>query len=317
MIFINPDRTNLPPLPNSQICPGLEALTGADIVVSTLPIPPTLALDLHIKEWSLFVQIKIGYDVLSFDALHNFCARAQKSKIPKTQAILLRVGEYWEDENHLLRLKSYKPFGTTTWNDYQRLLMACDVRGINVVPEIRNIDELPQWIENRLAIAEKVLEEGLREVYPPRVSPTFTSDDIWQEVKEVSDDTWEYLLCAGLKGFGQGTVENVREYINKELPHILPGDGIDVLRILTELDDKGKLIHNVKGWGEGKAGKLRSILGLTKGRNISLCFEDTETPYKDGWYQALSIFKQLIDDGHSVKNAFNAVMKLNKEVIEF
>jgi len=315
-IFLSPDRTQYPPLPDTQICNELEALTGSDLCLTRFPLPVSEStLQSHISAKALFVQIKIGYDILSFDALRNFCARVQKCQIPKTQAILLRVGEYWEDENNLLRIKSSRPFGNTAWNDYQRLLMACDVRGVNVVPEIRDINELGKWLDNRVAIFEKTENEGKREIYPPRVEPRFEIDDIWQLIEEVPDDTIEYLLCAGMKGLGQSTITAVRQYFQDELPH-LPPAGHYFLSVLTDMEN-GKLKHNIKGWGVKRAQKLRYILMLPDNINLSLNGSITENDYLAGWNFALETFKNLIDEGHSVKDSFNACVKMAKDLIPF
>lgn len=308
-ILIEPDRTTYPPALNAEIIPGIEQLTGADLIISDCPLPFMEAtLQDYIDSGSLFVQIKIGYDILSFDALHNFCARIQRAQIPKQQAILLRIGEYWEDENGLFRIKGSRPYGQTTWQQYRRMLMSNMLRGITIYPEcLSSVDELPQWIEDYQSVIEKIRSEGKRELYPQYLPPQFEVDDIWQLVEEVDPNTWEHLLCAGLKGFGQKTVQNIREYFDNEL--LRPPSGLTVLETLTDEDERGKAIHNIKSWGDTKRKILRDILFLPPGFNLRAKeIMSNGDNFHHGWYGALRSLKEMIEEGHSVKNAFNGLM---------
>lgn len=316
MIFIEPDRTQYPDNFQATPNPGLEQLTGADMCISKLPLPVgASSLETHIKNNSLFVQIKIDYDCLSFDAIHNFCARVQAAKIPQQQAILLRVGEHWQDDDNLLRIKNQKPYGKTTWRDYRKSVMSAMGRGVTVYPEIlASIDDLQGWIEDYQDTLEKFEKEGKREIYPPRVAPMFEIDNIWQLVEEVEPNTWEYFLCAGLYGMGQKTVQNIRDYFQDTLARV--PDGWHVLKVLTEEDAKGNGVHNVKGWGDGKRKNLRDLLMIPPGWNIDL-MNDFTTPYQSGWKAALWKFKKLMDEGNNPKDAFNACVLLADETIEF
>jgi hypothetical protein len=187
-------------------------------------------------------------------------------------------------------------------------------RGVTVYPDyLPSMDDLQNWIDNQIAIQEKFEREGKREIYPPRVEPIFHPDDIWQLVEEVDSNTIDYLLCAGFKGFGQKTVTAVREYFKTELPH-LPPSGHYFLSVLTDMEN-GKLKHNVKGWGIKRAQKLRDILMLPENINLSINGKITDKPYEAGWLGFGETFKELIDKGHSVKDAFNACIKMN--LIEF
>lgn len=317
MIYIAPDRTQYTNLPRHIISPELEPLTGADMLISDFPIEMIneSTLQGHIQSRALFVQIKVGYDVLSFDGLHNFCARVQKCQIPKSQAILLQIGEYWQDENGLLRLKGSKPYGNTTWRDYRKALIGCELRGVTVFPEsLSSMDELPGWIEDYRAMIEKTINEGKRQIYPQPAPPAFVSDDIWQEVEELSPNTWEYLLCAGLKGFGIKTVEAIREYFGT-VPHLSADWGFYALKVLTDKEN-GKLVHNISGWGNARADKLRGILGLPDNCNLALNGKINEDAFARGWYGALRSFRELVENGHNAKDAFNGLTKQANEFFD-
>jgi len=314
MIYIAPDRTSYTNLPQHIVSPELETLTGADMMISDFPIEQldSSTLQAHIQAKALFVQIKIGYDALNFDGLHNFCARVQKAQIPKNQAILLRVGDYWKDENGLIRIRGNKPYGNTTWRDFRKAMIACELRGITVFPEcLQSMDELPEWIEDYQFTVNKKIEEGKRELYPSRPVPQFQPDDIWQEMVEVSEDDWRYFLCAGLKGFGVTTANNVCDYLRDNLPH-LNSTGYYALKVLTDENKKGKPAHNVKGWGDKSRAKLRALLQLPPGYNLAVrC--DGDFDYVKGWRDFGASFQKMVEDGHNAKDAFNGLMKMVKE----
>lgn len=319
MIFYEPDVTKYPQefKKQARVNPGLEALTGTDFVITTLPLLINqLTLQKHIDKHALFVQLKIGYDILSFDALHNFCARIQKCQIPKQQAILLQVGSYWKDENNYFRVKGKQKQGFTTWQQYRKMLMVNMTRGITVFPEqLESIDDLLGWIEDYQSALEKIEKEPNKEIYPPKQKLIFQPDDIWQLVEEVPKESWEYLLCSGLDGMGQKTVQAVREYFHNEL--LVPPTGHQVLKVLTDQDENGKALHKISGWGDKRRKTLRNILFLPDGFNLEVIEKGIDKPYQKGWQVALETFKELVENGHNAQDAFNACVKLSREVIEF
>lgn len=281
-IFTEPDVTAYPPDFQSISCPGLEAMTGADMVISKLPLPPTANLQLHIKNRSLFVQIKIGYDICSFDQLHSSIARMQSQQIPKGQAILLPIGEYWEDETGLLRIKGHKAFGTTPYSTLGTIYDMWEYRGgtVEALPP-KDINGLQQWIDRKIASLDKVTNEGKRDIYPP--SPTFALEDIWQVVEEIQD--WRRFFVSGLEGFGSKTAQLVYEYIAANYPEN-PSSAYLALHFLTDEDDKGKAVHNIPGWGDKSRAKFRKILGIGAGWNLS------EMSYRLAFYQGWQSFGQ-------------------------
>ncbi len=316
-IFYEPDITAYSKefLETAIKCSGLEALTGADIIISNVPknpltqttVNPVENLQSHINCHSLFVQIKIGYDICSFDNLKSSIARMQKCRIPKGQAILLPIGEYWKDENSLLRVKHSKPYGNTQYSTLSTVYNMWSMRGGIVEPlPPNNIDDLLPWIKQKQKSLEKVNKEGKREIYPNRQIQTFDSDDIWQTIEEVPKDDWRYFFCAGLDGFGIKLAQSVEMYIQKDTD-LMPGSVYQVLMVLTDENEKGKPVHNIAGWGDGKRKKLRSLLGIPDGWNLG------EVTYRLAFYQGWKSFgaelKRLVDKGKSVKDAHSDLMK--------
>lgn len=323
MIYIAPDRTQYPDNLQATISSELEPLTGADMLISNFPLDfSEQTLQAHIDSRGLFVQIKIGYDVLNFEGLHNFCARAQKSRIPKNQAILLRIGDYWRDDEGLLRVKGSKPYGNTTWQNYRRAMIGCEIRGITVFPEcLASVDELTDWIADYQIMIDKVSNEGKRELYPTKYTPQFEADDIWQEMYEVDKNDPRYIMVAGLDKFGEKKAIATFQYIIENFPHIRiehTDNGKNEYttclyyfwKVLTDEDEKGKAIHNIPGIGDKFRKWFRGVIGLTPGCNLSVTNNDNPDSFMRGWYAFGKSFEDMVTNGHSPKDSFNGLMKM-------
>lgn len=262
--FTEPDCTIYPSNFTSKNCPGLEALTGADMVLSQIPIPPTVNLDLHIKNRSLFVQIKIGYDIISFDQLHSSIARMQKCGIPKGQAILLPIGEYWQDGLSNLRIKGKKPFGNIPYSTLETIFDMWDMRGGIVEPSPpKHIDDLQGWIDRKQHAFDKIAKEGKKDVYPPR--PEFIPEDIWQSVEEITD--WRKFLVSGLDKFGSAKANAVFKYA-REYFDGSPFGFYHILCLMTDEKD-GKPVHKIPLWGDKSRQDFREQLGIQDHWNLS------------------------------------------------
>lgn len=285
IIFYEPDATKYPQsfLDIAKHCNGLEQLTGADFVIAKLPIPPTNNLKIHIDSKALFVQLKIDYDICSFDQLHSSIARMQQCKIPKGQAVLLPIGEYWQDENGLLRVKGQKAFGDTRYTALGTIYDMWSMRGGIVEPlPPKDTDGLMGWIERKWSSIEKIEKEGTRDIYSP--SPVFQPDDIWQEVKEIKD--WRKTLVSGLDNFGSKKANAIFNYIRDETPES-EYNFYFVLSILTDEDTNGKAIHSkVPLWGDASRKDLREKLGLIDGWNLG------ELSYRIAFYHGWKAFGQ-------------------------
>jgi hypothetical protein len=307
-VFIEPDRTQYPPNFEAISCAGLEQLTGADMVISSIPIPPTINLTLHIANRSLFVQIKIGNDNLSFDAIHRFIARTQACEIPKNQAILLRIGEQWKDNEDRFRIRGQSSYGTTAWRDYRRMIMANGFRGITIFPEcLSSIDDLP-WIEDYQAIIQKIKEEGSRDIYPP--PPIFQPDDIWQAVEEIRD--WRRFFVSGLEGFGSKKANALFAYVSENYS----GQQVSaykVMCLMTDEDKKGKPLHKIPLWGNKSRKEFRGLLGIPEGWNLpELAYH---LAFYQGWQSFGNEFARLVNKTGKPKEVHKKLMKEREKMI--
>ncbi len=317
-IFYEPDVTAYSKelLEVATKCTGLEALTGADIVISNVPenpltqtiVNPVDNLQSHINCHSLFVQIKIGYDICSFDNLKSSIARMQKCQIPKGQAILLPIGEYWKDENSLLRVKHSKPYGNTQYNTLSTVYDMWSMRGGIVEPlPPKNIDDLLPWIKQKQKSLEKVNREGKRDIYA--AAPEFISDDIWQVVEEITD--YRKFLVSGLDKFGSKKAQAIFEHMNINFPE-QQYSAFAAFNIMTEEKD-GKPIHKIPLWGTTSRKEFRNVLGIPDGWNLG------EVTYRLAFYQGWKSFgtelKRLIEKGKSVKDAYTTLMNESQNMM--
>jgi len=317
-IFVDPDELKssslFPQLDTIKECPGLEALTGADFAISRLPILiKESTLQLHIERRTLFVQRKSGYDILSFDNLKHAIARMKACSIPQQQSILLFIGKDWQDDNGLLRVEGSKPYGDTTYETFIKLKAKWRFRG-GVVDWINNPEQLQLWIEAQENALLDVESEGKREIYPDRQLPELEPDDIWQPVEEIDRGDIRYLMCAGLYGFGPKLANSVLDYANE---NGLSSLGIYYFKLLTDENEKGKAVYNVKGWGNKSRGNLRQMLALPKGVNIGFEHLDSDEgkQWCKGWIAALESFRQMIDNGHKPVDAWQGLMKQCNELV--
>ena len=323
-IYIAPDRTGYPDNFQAEISAELEPLTGTDMLISSFPFGPDQStLQAHIDSRGLFVQIKIGYDALSFDGIHNFCARVQECKIPKSQAILLLVGDFWRDDSGLFRVRSQKPYGDTTWRNFRRAMIGAMARGITVYPEfLPSMNELPEWIEDYQDMLSKFEDEGKRELYPASIKPMFENEDIWQEMTEVDKNDPRYTMVAGLAGFGEKKAMATFKYIIENLPHIRIEHSNDkneyvtclyhFWKVLTDEDEKGKATHNVPGWGDKSRQDFRQKIGLAMGEN--LCIRKmSDFDYTAGWEAFGQEFIKRVNQGNNPQEAFGQLMEMAKE----
>ncbi len=311
--FIEPDVTQYPSGFEAVKCPGLEALTGADMCISRLPILPNEKnLQMHIGTRALFVQIKVGYDIMPDDRLKSSIARMMICKIPKGQAILLPIGEYWQDKEGLLRVKGKVSFGTTLFTTLATIFDKWRFRGGEVHCDDttpKYIDGLQEWIDQKEKSILKIEKEGTREIYPP--SPEFVPEDIWQPVKEVDD--WRNLLVSGLKGFGSAKANAVWKYARENFEGS-PYGFYQILCMMTdEMDDKA--VHKIPLWGSKSRKEFRELLGIQDSFNLSdLAWEST---YFQGWRSCLDQFAYMIGQEKTlstqkIQNIFDELRKENQ-----
>lgn len=256
-IFVEPtevtEQSRLPQLDGATVVNGLEAMTGADLVISPLDAPLTkVLLREHNSAYALFVQRKSGHDLAHSvgPRLNSSLARMWEVASSQSQRVLLFVGtltekdgEAWIDGRATRMHYNAIAGALARWND----------RG-GVVEYLANDALIPDWATMR----EKQLREYIQPngeikwCWPemPHLTEIDKNDPMQMPVQvrdgrvtlatlpgigtEKAQDLWEWggrdlwriihaltdyeTLKATNKprGIGQGTIRNVRAYFQME-----------------------------------------------------------------------------------------------------
>lgn len=258
MLFADPDELeSLFPL-NPIPCPDLEALTGADFLLSSMPILPTSNISWHIENNSIFVNIKRGYDlVVNHDSHKNFAARIQKLGIKPGRAVLLGIGDY-RDKEGFLHITGYnKPPSAIPYKVYLQTTVNCLSRGLIwlTVPSSEHIGDFIASIDKRPTEGIVVYNKG---------SYSWEADEWWQQVEEPASDDIRKVLSCGLPEFGPKKAQAIHQYL---IDNHLPLNLFNALVVLSAVNEKGKRQFEVPMFGVKSHKQLRQIL-------FSLCDDE-------------------------------------------
>lgn len=271
MIFADPDEMGIAEKLGVEIVssPQLEALTGADFVVSPLDIPfvPAL-LQRHIDAGCYLVQRKSGLDLSSsvVERLSTSLARMQALGAKQSQCVLVFVGVMVCDVNGEGKI-DYKPIhgfnGSSFWI-VQSAIEKWMERG-GVYTNLSRIGLLGEWMVMKERHARIIMENPTCTVYetPDPLHEIIPSDPL-QELVLVKD--WRVTL-ASIKGIGKGKVESLITYINtqyEEAQMERQATLTDCILWMTNWE----LIKVVPGYGKGIYKSIRRWFGLSDGINL-------------------------------------------------
>jgi hypothetical protein len=167
-------NSRLPSLPGAVVLDSLEALTGADILISALQAPATTEtlLRRHIAAGALLVQRKSGLDLVNSmgEVMNYSLARMWQAGGRQGQNVLLFSGVLSMDasgaavvDGHTCTSSYWNVVGALgRWND----------RG-GVVERVDSDSLIPQWCAMRLKAVEEYAKPGggIKSVYPPTDYP--------------------------------------------------------------------------------------------------------------------------------------------------
>lgn len=224
MVLIDPTEgdadTRLPSLPNAIVSPGLEALTGADLLLSALDAPASTEtlIRKHIAAGALLVQRKSGADLVHSigDRLNSSLARMHEVAPRRAaQHVLLFTGTLTCDADGQALIDGHDAMGKF-WAVTAALARWGDRGG--VVETLPTDAMIPQWVEMRLKhLREYAAPEGaVRFVYPPNEVPMDppAADDPLQLPIAVRDGR---VVLAQLRGIGPKLAERIWEYTGRNL----------------------------------------------------------------------------------------------------
>ena len=305
------DNSLFPSSIDVRPCPGLEALTGCDFVISRIPISPVNALQLHISSKALFCQRKSGYDAIGdFKQIWLEIERIQNCKIPMAQTFVLFIGQYKPDKNGNLALKTRKetPYLTLLKIEAELGYSGVQIRRLN------DESELSLWIQAQYEELKDIEERGNKKEIFTKGSGWTKDDDPFQDVIEIDD--WRNLFLNGVKGIGLRTLEYIQEYAQDDL-----SGAFRALQFIVNNDPEGKPLHRIKNIGNETRSLVRRILGIEDKYNIYIREANSQTEFNEGWNSALDGFKSLIEEkdenGKPKRTPSEAWQQLRNQEIPF
>lgn len=310
IIFCDPDELDsLAPL-NPVSCPGLEQLTGADFLLSSMPILPTSNPQWHIENDSILVNIKRGYDlVVNHDSHKNMAARMQKLGVRPGRAILLGVGDY-RDKDGFLHVTGYnKPPSTIPYKVYLQTVVNCLSRGL-IWLTVPSSDHLPDFI----ASIDKRPSESITVYNKGSYS---WGDEWWQQVEEPANDDIRKILSCGLPEFGPKKAQALYQYLTD---NHLPLNLFNALVVLSAVNEKGKRQFDVPMFGIKSHRQIRSLLfnlneDHTSNCNLSLDGGDFQQGAKAALDQFHLLFQEKLKGGMEFRKAYEESINVVKNTI--
>jgi len=267
-------NTKMPDVPGAVTSTVLEALTGADVMVSPekYPVKSEMLIRRHINSGAILVQRKSGRDLVSSlgDRLNGSLAKMFEIDTPFSgQRVLLTTGIFMQGPDgsclvgEVLSPNSIKPYinWTDTGRSYKGVRTAMqewNIRGGVSTYSLPWNGEITEWLlslEKNLISAK---ESGVKEILkthdfpddPPR------EDDILQLPRRVDDFRKVLITHENLGAKGAN--------ILWEYTHQSP---IGCIEILT-----GSTIPQVKGIGKKTVERNRELWGLEPGMKIGVFY---------------------------------------------
>lgn len=274
----------------------LEAVTGADIMISHLQMPATtetLILN-HVRAGALLIQRKSGEDLVRSigERINVSLAKMRSVGARQYQCILLSTGYFapsFGDSDtwvgSLQQTGKGKPY--ITWRKVKWPYAALDselrhftMRGGVYIP-LTCDEQIPGWV----LAAEKDLvafssdSQRVKEIWPSANSypPDLPlDDDPLQELRTVTDGR---VVLAQFHGIGPAiataTWDTIREFRRKCMPD---GDPAlwepDLATALVVLTGEKPGTIKVPGFGEGKRRAIREQLCIPAGMDFALIITD-------------------------------------------
>ncbi len=323
-IYFDPDEQHRFTSIEAEPSPGLEGLTGADFLISDLPIEPVENIQWHIENGSLFVQLKFNYDfVTNHEQRHKFPARVQALKIPHWQCVYLFVGDDRDKEGYFT-IGGKNPLNGISYRTFMKMKAKARLRGCHV-EWIRSEAQLEEWIQ----VQAEALEESHKDTIFTKPSYVWGDGDIWQQVEEVNPQSVVHTLACGLWNLGPKRAQSLVDYLIK---HSLPVNLFQALYVLSRIDDKNKFVHKIPRIGTDYQKWVRDLMfrdetlvsdedhKLLEGFNICLETTDNENEFHRGAMSGRSTvskyFKAEIDANKPGKVAWNTALKLSGKFID-
>lgn len=224
-IFVDPTETRagsrLPAMAGSVVVNGLEALTGADMMLSVYAAPATseALIRAHVRAGALLVQRKSGEDLINSMGAHLNSALDRMWTLTKRpgQCVLLFSGILSADSNGMAVIdgrmahRSYMSVlgGMSRWHD----------RG-GVVETLAGDEHIPSWCEMKLTHLREYCDPSgeVKHFYPDTALRVVDKSDPLQMLIKVNDGR---VTLATLPGIGAKTADDLWTWGGGNLARIL------------------------------------------------------------------------------------------------
>ena len=262
-IFIEPGEQNSESrlsgivIKNSTPYPGLEALTGADLMVTSWSKPPTSKriIQKHLDRGALLVQRKSIADLLESmqtERVYRQIARMREYKVSTRHTILLSVGLYLPNRQNKVRKGTFDG-RSIKWRHtkagYPAFRAQLSALGDTVrVEHLAHEQELPAWLVDReRAVLAYAKEHG----YPTKI----VYDQPLREMKHGTD--WWYNLTL-FEYWGETRARDAGKFLTEQ--------GVGTFaHALEYFSDEHNMQNRPRGIGARCFTSVRAGLGLHPG----------------------------------------------------
>ena len=240
-----------------KIAPDLEALTGADLMISGLSMPATseMLIRKHIAAKALLVQRKHRMDLISSlgDRLKKSIAKMRATGARQSQCVLLFIGILTCDREGKAVIDGQKT-GRDYWSVHAGMDTWVKYGGV-VAPPLSKASLIPAWllmkerhVKETIAIPKKDF------ILTPDILRIVENDDPLQELVVIKDWRQTILCCPG---WGIKKVQALYH----ALKEISGDDEPTLLEAMAWMSDE-KLGSSIPGVGKGLVKKARDWMGL-------------------------------------------------------
>ena len=183
-----------------KIAPDLEALTGADIMISGLNMPATseLLIRKHIEAKALLIQRKHRMDMVASigDRMRKSIAKMRATGAHQSQCVLLLIGILTCDRDGKAVID-----GQNTGRDYWAVNAGLSVwtkYGGVVEPPLSKVSLIPEWLKMKERHVKEIIAIPTKEFIPtPDTMRVVDRDDPLQELVIVKDWRGTAICCPG------------------------------------------------------------------------------------------------------------------------
>lgn len=281
LIFADPTESNFLKKLSEKGCtaivsPQLEALTGADIVVSPLDVPFVPALiPKHIEAGAFLIQRKSGRDLSSsvIERLAGSLTRMRDTGAKQSQCVLLFIGVMVCDADGEGKIDNQpiKGFNGSSFWIVQSAIERWIERG-GVYSNLSRPGLTAEWLLAKERHIKQYQVEKVHTLYEQDLVFAVAKNDPLQELVLIRD--WRKTLFT-IPGIGIQKIEKLIELIDKNYSDnniSSTATLLDCIIWLTDINFQKK----VPGIGVGTINKIREWFGIPDRFNIELSVSDLE-----------------------------------------